>query len=251
MDPILEHIAEAFARIEIRGRDAINPLHNFVIVAEEFSRYFQEHVLQVTEDEVDRALFWGWGKPLSEGSGARLSPSKTIEEAGILGLYKLLHSEGDQLFVYGNDLSRIVHGIDAISQNAETGALLLWEVKGTTRPISGGFRTYLRNTKTLGRQLSWQWCWNRLILLACHTTSSEVFLKMVKPFIKGKVERRLVVSFAEKMGNGYVPIGRYKVWTEPDFSTAEEMKDTHNRKEQEYWLMELEASGVQLPHKGV
>ena len=57
----LDPIAKTFSRIELRGRSSLNPLHKFIIVAEEFSSYYQEHVLQRTPDEVDLALYEGWG----------------------------------------------------------------------------------------------------------------------------------------------------------------------------------------------
>lgn len=210
-----EWMAEAVARAAIAQRAAVNDLHVLCLGARAMADFYSSRGLTGPEDIAAEA---GWGAPLSEAD-ATTAPAGTIEEAGILGLYRVLASTGCTSFRYGNDLARIVHGIDAIGWMPGP-ELLIGESKGTTRPVGRSAASYLRATVHKGRQLSPEWCWRSFWPMACHMHTARTFLDGVRRMVDGRYVRLLSVIRVTRTAAGYVPCGEHAVWLEADLSVV-------------------------------
>lgn len=239
-------LAQVIRLIAVLGEHAINPLHKFVIVAQGWA--FHDNVRNREASPERSSSIHGWGRVFSERADYTQDPMCSIELAGVVGLYEWLAANGDYEFRFGNDLSQIVHGIDAIAHIGSK--YLLCESKGTT-VFRGGPLSYLKRTKTYGRQLSWRWCWNRLIYLACYGHTAATFLETLTPFIFGRAQRALIVSEVATIENGYLPTQRHRAWLEPELSRVDGLAERHNHDSQEKWLRELIVEGVFNPEDPV
>lgn len=204
-------IIEAMARAEVARSLATNALHELCLVASVFADWFAEFRSEAPEDIASEH---GWGTPQPHMAGFEI-PAETIEQGGILGLYRYL-GERKLRYRFGNDLSRIIHGIDAIA--LDESRLLLCESKGTTRPHRSA-RSYLRKTKTKGRQLDSTWCWRSFWPLSQNTHSARVFLEHVRSVAMGRYERVLCVTQVRKKDRGY-ELGESRVWDERELSKS-------------------------------
>jgi len=178
----------------------------------------------------------GWGPLLSSPTKGYLEqPCKTIELAGILGMYHWLSLNMDVDYELGNDLSQIVHGIDAVLKDRKTGHYILCESKGTTQKISSSPLTYLRPRRKHGRQLSQHWCWSSLMRFLRESQASWVLLKLMKPFLMGETKRMLIVSEVVRCRGGFRPSGRSRVWFESDLVAVPDLNKPLDKKWRTWW----------------
>ena len=164
----------------------------------------------------------------------------TVELAGMAGTYFWALAQKNLNVIYANGLAYEVRGIDAVAKKMDTGRLLIVESKGTTRKISSP-AAYLKTTKTMGRQLSWSWCWNSVISLAENPFTAGVFMDLYRPMILGQVERCLAVTRVSRVGAEGYQIEETRTWGEEElcgnYSWLAEEKDWGRLRA---WLEELD-----------
>jgi len=178
----------------------------------------------------------GWGPLLSSPDEGYLEqPCKTIELAGILGMYRWLSLDMDVDYEFGNDLSQIVHGIDAVLKDRKTGHYILCESKGTTRKISSSPLTYLRPRQKQERQLSQRWCWSSLMRFLRASQASWVLPKLMKPFLMGETKRMLIVSEVVQCRDGFRPSGESRAWFESDLAAVPDLNKPLDKKWRTWW----------------
>ena len=226
------------AAAQERLPQAVNDLHRIVIVAEVLADWYRARVEGTSLSAVFREE--GWGPALAEPDLASLAdPSSTIEAAGVLGVYAWLSGHPHLNVLFVNDLAQEIHGIDAVAQDSRTGEILIIECKGTTRPISGGPRSYLGKTKRSGRQLSRRWCWSSLLDCAAYAPTAPIFLRTYGHFLMEHFTRLLIVSGVRETPNGFVPSSLQRAFGEADISDALAGEDDHDLEQQKRWLAEI------------
>ena len=192
----------------------MNPLGQLISIAE--ANLMLRPLLECPASSSDAQVL-PQGASRSNFSQYKGSPAyPTVELAGMAGSYLWALAQKNLNVIYANDLAYEVRGIDAVAKKMDTGRLLIVESKGTTRKLSSP-ATYLKTTKTMGRQLSWLWCWNAVISLAENPFTAEAFLALYKPMILGQVERCLAVTRVRQVGvvEGY-QIEETRTWGEEE-----------------------------------
>lgn len=216
-----------------------NPLRALILIALELIRQFEEQT-GVTLPE--GAMMWPLhpeGEPFPTATdGAPLYPTREL--GGTAGLYRWLAGQDLGEVVFANDLSWTVHGVDAVLRDRRTGRYILCEAKGTGRPIADSPLSYLRRTRTKGRQLSWMWCWRSLADCALTATTAPLFLGLLSPFLGGQVERLLVVTRLGRDGEGWT-VGDARAWTEAHLATFPELAAPYDLDRHRRWLADLAA----------
>ena len=219
----------------------MNPLAEIIAIAKMNLAVWRQHV--DSDDGTD--LGHGWLSPLSPTATLSRFPTATdgpvvypsIEMAGLAGMYRWVLGQEDLDVVYANDLAYEVRGIDAVTKRKDSETFVLVEARGTTRPL----RTppaYLRKTKTRGRQLSWDWCWNATIDLAEFPTTAAAFLALYGPMILGRAERLLVVTQVKRVEDGY-SAGETIVWDETALRRYPWLARERDWEQQRRWLRDL------------
>lgn len=115
---------------------------------------------------------------------------------------------------------------------------MIVESKGTTKQLSSPC-TYLKRTKTRGRQLSWDWCWDAVINMAEFPTTASAFLALYEPMILGRVERMFAVTRVERAEDGFM-VRETKAWDEEALRRYPWLAEQRNWERQRAWLAELE-----------
>ncbi len=154
------------------------------------------------------------------------------EMAGIAGLYLTLKEKGYKV-VYSNEIGVSIKGIDCIAVKDD-----IWyicEAKGTTTNKKR-LSYFLRNTKTKGRQMSWNWIWRSLIEFAEDPFNSKVFLYLYRNVIYQKNIRRLIgVSYLKKEDNLFI-IENTNLYYEKDIDKLNGINLFTNKNNLQRWL---------------
>ena len=119
-----------------------------------------------------------------------------------------------------------------------SGNLVILEGKGSTRPIRTP-ASYLKRTKTKGRQLSWDWCWSSAIDLAEHPATAVAFLGLYQGLILGKAERMLAVTKARRVTGGFLA-EEVEVWDEARLAQYPWLAEPRDWTRQQEWLADLD-----------
>ncbi len=158
------------------------------------------------------------------------------EMAGIVGLYLILRKEGYKI-VYSNEIGVSIKGIDCIA--VKDNIWYICEAKGTTtnKKILSYF---LRNTKTKGRQMSWDWIWRSLIEFAEDSLNSKVFLCLYRNVIYQKNIRRLIgVSYLKKTNKHFI-IESTSLYCDKDINNLKGINLFTNKNNLQKWLNSLD-----------
>ncbi len=165
----------------------------------------------------------------------------TKELAGVAGLYYALQEQGYQI-VYANDLGLSIVGIDCIAVKDKT--WYIGEAKGTTSKRTA-LSSFLKNTKTKGRQMSWDWIWHSLVNFAEDPLNAGVFLSLYKDIILQTNTKRIVgVSQLAKVKHGYI-ISSTQIYEEPHIASLKNMNCFTNMKRLQEWLKTVDIEKIQ------
>ncbi len=165
----------------------------------------------------------------------------TKEMAGIAGLYLTLKKE-DYKIVYSNEMGLSIRGIDCIA--IKNNIWYICEAKGTTTN-KNTVSSFLRNTKTKGRQMSWNWIWRSLVEFAEDPFNSKVFLNLYQNIIYKKNVKRLVgVSYLERVDNMF-SIKNTNLYYEKEINKLKGMNLFTNKKNLQEWLNSLNIKSVE------
>jgi hypothetical protein len=174
--------------------------------------------------------------PFPQQVAATVYPNK--ESGGVAGLYAWLLGQSSFEVRFANDLAYEIHGLDAVAYNHATRRYLLCEAKGTTRKIKSP-GSYLKRTKTKGRQLSWMWCWASIIDLAEHGPTADAFLTLLHPLIlDNTVDRLLAVTRLHREPEGFT-IQETRVWDEAALHRYPWIRQPYDWTKHRQWLEEL------------
>ncbi len=166
----------------------------------------------------------------------------TKELAGVAGLYYILQKQGYQI-VYANDLGLSIVGIDCIAVKNST--WYIGEAKGTTSKRTA-LSSFLKNTKTKGRQMSWDWIWRSLVNFAESPLNAGVFLSLYKDLILQTNAKRIVgVSQLAKAKHGYI-ISNTQMYEEAHIASLKRMNNFTNVKNLQQWLKIVNSKEIQL-----
>jgi len=226
---------------------AVNPLHGICLVA--------IHNLIVAWEELPME---SGGLPLAPwlGSfaaapfpvatdGATLYDS--VEFAGEAALYNHLNADPDLEILLTGAVVWQLRGIDAIVRRKSDGMFILCEAKGSSRPLAASPLAYLPETKTKGRQLGRQWCWNSLVEMADHPATAAAFLVLLQPMLEGRVERLLAIARATRENGGW-RCAETRVYPEAQLNTYTPLVVPYPLDKQRAMLAEMvaEPSGADL-----
>ncbi len=215
---------------------AVNPLHEMAIIAKRLAELMPD----ATNGQGDTATPWSAGFstedfPVVNGT-ATAYPSK--ESGGVAGLYYALESFSNWQTIFANDLAWDIHGVDAVAYNSRTDEYLLCEAKGTSLAKLRSVCSYLKATKTKGRQLSWQWCWASFVDCAGLASTAPLFLRLLKPFLEGRVQRMLAVTQLKQDAMGCI-ISATKTWGESELCQFSDLDAPYDLSKQRLWLDEM------------
>lgn len=227
---------------------SVNPLHHMVMIAE-LNRvtWLKSHGGKGSVD-----LGKGWLVPLPQGAESEPFPLHEgrpiypkIETAGIVGAYQHIDSLPGYEVIFCNDLAYETPGIDIVAKHRHTGRYLVCEAKGTTNEI-GSPASYLKLTKSKGRQLSWQWVWRSLVYCADSPAASSVFLELYRPMILEQgIERLLCVTKVDSVLGGFI-LAETRAWEEKELASYTWFSVSKNWGKLCGWLMEMD----NYPNKG-
>ncbi len=165
----------------------------------------------------------------------------TKELAGVAGLYYALQEKEYQI-VYANDLGLSIVGIDCIAVKNKT--WYIGEAKGITSKRTA-LSSFLKNTKTKGRQMSWDWIWRSLVNFAEAPLNAGVFLSLYKDIILQTNTKRIVgVSQLAKVKKGYF-ISNTQIYEEPHITSLKNMNCFTNMKRLQEWLKTVDIEKIQ------
>lgn len=159
------------------------------------------------------------------------------EIAGVAGLYSIL-IEKKYTIIYANDLSYKIHGIDAICFDKVNKEYIICEAKGTAQNNFTSYSSYLKMTKNKGYQLSWEWCWNSLVDISLSGPTAHVFLKILRPFLYGKVKRLLCVTHLSNKKKNYI-IENTAAWNEDELNKNPKLNEIYDLSKQRKWFEEI------------
>lgn len=182
---------------------AVNPLHALCLIAVR-NLIIARNTLPMNNDGLPLAPWLGSfaAAPFPVApDGATLYDS--VEFAGEAALYRHLNADPDLEILLTGAVVWQLRGIDAIVRRKSDGVFILCEAKGSSRPLAASPLTYLPETKTKGRQLGWQWCWNSLVDMAEHPATAAAFLVLLQPMLNGRVERLLTITRAARENGGW------------------------------------------------
>lgn len=220
----------------MNGDDEPNALSALIDIARTLVRQFEE---QEGVTLPPGGMIWPFAH--EEGlfpqapDGAPVYPTREL--GGVAGLYNWITDQNLGDVVFANDLSWEVRGVDAVYRDHRTGRYVLCEAKGASNPIAGGPLSYLRRTRSKGRQLSWEWCWTTLVDFACVGTTAPAFLNLLKPFLQGQVDRLLCVTELRPENNGW-RIVQSKTWREEELLKVPELALAYDLDRQRVWMSE-------------
>lgn len=220
---------------------SINQLHHFVLMAE-----FLHGLTVKMHNDTPHNLGLDWLSPVPDHEVIKIDPkidAKTIESAGVRELYKRLVSEHKLDILYGNDWYD-PRGFDCIAYQRESDTYYICESKGTTRPITYP-TSYLKKTKTKGRQLSWEWCWKACLDYSEQGFTANVFLKLYPRILKKQGIKRILGITQVKEHKGYYTTIDFKLIDEEilnqyDWLSAHSFSDNLHRWHKE--ILELETN---------
>lgn len=182
---------------------AVNPLHGICLIAVR-NLIVAWNALPTNSDGLPLAPWLGSfaAAPFPVApDGATLYDS--VEFAGEAALYRHLNADPDLEILLTGAVAWQLRGIDAIVRRKSDGVFILCEAKGSSRPLAASPLAYLPETKTKGRQLGWQWCWDSLIDMAEHPATAAAFLVLLQPMLEGRIERLLTITRATRENGGW------------------------------------------------
>lgn len=135
---------------------------------------------------------------VEEKSDGQPPPPRDLEDAGIVGFYDHIRADQRYTVIFENTLGYEIRGLDVILRDEQTKKLIFVELKGTSRKIRGPL-SYLKRTKTKGRQLSWEWVFRSLLNVHHAMAASSVLLYCLEPIFSGEAERWLAVTRATRV----------------------------------------------------
>lgn len=179
---------------------------------------------------------------VEEKSGGNPTPPSSLEEAGIIGFFDSIRPDIRYTVIFENTLGYEIRGIDAILKDHQTGELIVVELKGTSRPIRSAL-SYLKRTKTKGRQMSWEWIFRSLLGVHKAMASSAVFLHFLEPFFAQKIKRWLVITRSVKE-QGHWSNKEIKIYDEEVLSGIGTLNDRFREAELKEFYTELQGMGL-------
>jgi hypothetical protein len=155
------------------------------------------------------------------------------ELAGVAGLFLKLKEDKDVKIIYSNDLGSSITGIDCIA--VKNNKYIICEAKGTTSKKKY-ISSFLKKTKTKGRQMSWDWIWKSIVNFADDSRNSIVFLHIYENVIKLENISRLVsISSLKKIRNKYT-IQETKFYKDEDIKHLKGISSFTNQEKLKDWL---------------
>ena len=224
---------------EVVFREALNPLHAFVLAALALRQHIEAAFPTKSKYLAELDL------PYSDSSEdilVRKTPCGEIvygskELAGVAGLFYAL-DESKFAVRYTNDLCHTIHGIDAIAYDACRDRIVLCEAKATGERAIRSFSSYLKLTARKGYQLSNKWCWRSFMDLSLFDGTAGVFLNFLEPFLSGRVERLLCVTRVKRVVGGYKILEK-RIWSEDALQKVRWLAEPYDLSRQRKWLAEI------------
>ena len=219
----------------------VNPLHKLVLAAE-LNAGMWKRWNGSQRPTIDVGSRWLGRLPASarvvrETEHAKWAYSSR-ELAGVAGLFNWIRRHTKMEVVFVNDFALEKWGIDAVAFDTRRGRYMICEAKGTSTEFRAA-GTYLKVTKTRGRQLSWRWIWGCLVECACDPATAAAFLALYEPVITRRaVTRLLSVSQLTPIGTGF-RIEETKVWQERELARYSWLRERPPWTKQRRWLAEL------------
>lgn len=183
---------------------AVNELHKLVLIATWLDKATRK--MEREAKPIPQCNQWLAPVPQYETLPAtETRRCRTIEQAGVLGMYDHMNAANSFDFLFGNDWY-VSQGYDALVLDKANGDLVICEAKATTRPLKHAL-SYLALTKSRGWQLSWEWCWKVGTEYARNGAVARVFLELFPRLLdRHKVRRALYVVQVRQGARGFEPV---------------------------------------------
>lgn len=200
---------------------------------EEIAKLNEDYIIKLPPDMIELK---STGNP---------TPPRNLEDAGIVGFFDHIRSNRRYTVIFENTLGYEIRGIDAILKDNDSGKIIFVELKGTSRPINKPL-SYLKKTKTKGRQLSWEWIFKSLLNVHKAMAASSVFLYCLEAVLTGKAERWLVITKSVKQSDIWIN-QEVKAYDDQDIRNLTNLESKYSLQGYQQEFEELKKLGIQFP----